>query len=84
MGGLPFCFFSCLSLISVAIWWRKKMPVISFGILWFFITLSVESSIIPIRDAMFEHRLYLPIFGFSLAASYAVFRLLEKGECSPP
>src|SRR3989304_5408453 len=34
-----------------------------FGIFWFFITLSVESSIIPIRDVIFEHRLYLPLAG---------------------
>ena len=42
------------------------------GILWFFITLSVESSIFPIRDALFEHRLYLPMFGFSLLSGYVV------------
>jgi tetratricopeptide (TPR) repeat protein len=39
----------------------------SFGIFWFFITLSVESSIIKIRDVIFEHRLYLPSVGFFLA-----------------
>jgi protein O-mannosyl-transferase len=37
--------------------------LIGFGILWFFITLSVESSIIPIVDVIFEHRLYLPLVG---------------------
>ncbi|MBI5894040.1 MAG: hypothetical protein HZB79_10440 [Deltaproteobacteria bacterium] len=44
----------------------------SFGIFWFFITLSVESSIIPIKDVIFEHRLYLPSVGFilSIAAFY--------------
>lgn len=36
----------------------------SFGILWFFITLLVESSIIPIKDIIVEHRIYLPSFGF--------------------
>ncbi|MFI5295609.1 MAG: type IV pilus biogenesis/stability protein PilW [Thermodesulfovibrionales bacterium] len=36
---------------------------IGFGILWFFITVSVESSIIPIVDVIFEHRLYLPLVG---------------------
>jgi len=41
--------------------------LISFGILWFFITLAVESSIIPIRDVIFEHRLYLPSIGFFIA-----------------
>ncbi len=34
--------------------------LIGFGILWFFITLSVESSFIPIVDVIFEHRVYLP------------------------
>jgi tetratricopeptide (TPR) repeat protein len=37
--------------------------LMGFGILWFFITLSVESSIIPIVDVIFEHRLYLPLAG---------------------
>ncbi len=38
----------------------------AFGIFWFFITLSVESSIIPIKDVIFEHRIYLPSVGFIL------------------
>ena len=38
--------------------------LVSLGIFWFFITLSVESSIIPIKDIIFEHRLYLPSVGF--------------------
>jgi len=46
--------------------------IISFGILWFFITLSVESSIIPIRDVIFEHRLYLPSVGVVIAFSSGV------------
>ncbi len=47
-------------------------PLISFGIFWFFITLSVESSIIPIRDVIFEHRLYLPAVGAVIAFSSAM------------
>ncbi|MEW6674426.1 MAG: tetratricopeptide repeat protein, partial [Nitrospirota bacterium] len=42
------------------------LRLIAFGIFWFFLTLSVESSIIPIRDVIMEHRLYLPAFGFSI------------------
>lgn len=41
----------------------------SFGIFWFFITLSVESSVIPIQHVIFEHRLYLPSAG--LVVSFA-------------
>ncbi len=57
----------------------------SFGILWFFITLSIESSIIPIRDIAFEHRLYLPSVGAIIAFSSAVFYLFDhtKTRLSP-
>src|SRR3990172_4071287 len=49
----------------------------SFGIFWFFITLSVESGIIPIRDVIFEHRLYLPGIGAVMAFSTGVFYGIE-------
>ena len=42
------------------------------GICWFYLALSVESSIIPIRDYIFEHRLYLPSVGFFLAMTTAL------------
>ncbi|MFA7402983.1 MAG: tetratricopeptide repeat protein [Pelobacteraceae bacterium] len=42
---------------------RHSAPRISFGIAWFFLTLSVESSFIPL-DPLFIHRLYLPVAGF--------------------
>lgn len=44
--------------------WQR---LIAFGIGWFFLTLSVESSFIPLKDLIFEHRLYLPSVGFLLA-----------------
>lgn len=43
---------------------NKLYKIIAFGIFWFFITLSVESSIVPIEDLIFEHRVYLPSIGF--------------------
>lgn len=46
---------------------KNQLRLISFGILWFFITLSVESSIIPISYVIFEHRVYLPSVGYFLA-----------------
>jgi len=63
--------------------------LISFGIFWFFITLSVESSVIPIADVIFEHRIYLPSAGFFIAVAASLLLLtgtlrrnvpfLEKG-----
>jgi Tfp pilus assembly protein PilF len=39
----------------------------AFGVYWFFITLAIESTIFPIRDVIFEHRLYLPSIGIIIA-----------------
>jgi tetratricopeptide (TPR) repeat protein len=50
----------------------------AFGIFWFFLTLSVESSVIPIADVIFEHRLYLPSVGFFLAVTSALFWGAER------
>lgn len=46
---------------------RPCLRLIAFGIFWFFVTISVESSIIPIADVIFEHRLYLPSVGAIIA-----------------
>jgi protein O-mannosyl-transferase len=46
--------------------------LVTFGIAWFFLSLSIESSVIPIVDVIFEHRVYLPSVGFFLAATTAL------------
>ena len=81
-GLTPLAFLFLLALIVFAIRVRKKMPAVTFGIFWFFITLLVESSVIPIKDAMFEHRLYLPMFGFAIGLSATVFQGLSKRRFS--
>jgi len=58
LGGLV-CLWTVAGLL------RHRRPLFSFGIAWFFVALSVESTIIPL-DPIFEHRLYLPLFGFVL------------------
>jgi tetratricopeptide (TPR) repeat protein len=47
--------------------------LIAFGILWFFVALAVESSVIPIVDVMFEHRVYLPSAGAFIAITSATY-----------
>lgn len=49
---------------AFAVYTWKRNRLVSFGILWFFIGLAVESSFISIKDVYFEHRLYFPIAGF--------------------
>jgi hypothetical protein len=46
--------------------------IASFFILWFFITLSPTSSILPIIDVIFEHRLYLASLGFFVIVALIV------------
>jgi protein O-mannosyl-transferase len=52
--------------------------LIAFGILWFFITLSVESSIIPIPMLIDEYRIYLPSVGFFIAVVAGALVLLQR------
>ena len=35
----------------------------AFGLLWIIVILLPTSSVIPVRDVMFEHRMYLPLLG---------------------
>ena len=53
------------------------LRVIAFGIFWFFVSLMIESSIIPIIDVIFEHRMYLPSVGLFMAL--AAFISLAAG-----
>ena len=77
-GLTPLAFVFVIMVIGVGIWNIRKRPAVSFGIFWFFMTLSIESSIFPISDTMFEHRLYLPVFGFAVSVVYAVFQLFSN------
>ncbi len=76
-GFTPLAFLFMLVLLGFGFWNIRKRSAISFGVFWFFITLSIESSIFPISDAMFEHRLYLPMFGFAVLLVYGVFDLFR-------
>ena len=46
--------------------------LVAIGVAWFFLGLSVESSLIPIVDLMYEHRVYLPFAGLSMAAATGI------------
>ena len=71
--------------IALGVWsYLKKWHVVSFTIFWFYLTLSVESSIIPIRDVIFEHRLYLAVYGFGFLISYLAFYFLQPKNAKYP
>lgn len=57
-----FAIFSVLALLAVAIKWRRRQPVLSFAILWFFAAHLLESTVIGL-ELYFEHRNYVAILG---------------------
>ncbi len=72
------CFLLLIGLFTLAVYLFKRNKASSFGIFWFFLTLSIESSIIPIADPMFEHRMYLPMAGIILFLLSSVFMTGSK------
>jgi hypothetical protein len=79
-----------VSLLTIAVVaWRRSSPrasrpvdpawrLVSVGVLLFFLAHGVESSVIPIVDVIFEHRVYLPSVGFFMAVAAAGTLLLRR------
>lgn len=84
----PQVFFSLLLLLAVASGAlyliyrsRSRLPetrLMGFGVLWFFVALSVESSVIPIQVVIDEYRVYLPSVGVFWAVSAGVFLMAAR------
>jgi len=72
---LSFLFLVLIMVFGVIVY--KKNRLISFGIFWFFLTLAVESSILPIKDVIYEHRLYLPMIGLTFTFIALLYELLN-------
>ncbi|MBF0522331.1 MAG: tetratricopeptide repeat protein [Candidatus Omnitrophica bacterium] len=71
-------FAGLLLIIFGAIKLFKKHRFLSLGIFWFFITISIEGGIVPIDCLIYEHRLYLPMFGYALFLVSALFTLFQE------
>lgn len=56
---------------------RQRLPMIAFGIAWFFIGHSLESTFIPL-ELVHEHRNYLPLLGVCFSAVGAIDFLLGR------
>ncbi len=49
------------ALIAATVWALVRRPPLGFLGAWFLLTLAPSSSVIPIKDLAFEHRMYLPL-----------------------
>ncbi len=73
-------FFSSLSLaglLIVAVFLRRRLPLVSFGILWFFVPQLLVSTVLPLELA-YEHRNYMATIGIFLALFSGIFSCRDK------
>jgi tetratricopeptide (TPR) repeat protein len=55
--------------------WHKKYPILALGVLWFFVSHSLESTVFPL-ELVHEHRNYLAGYGLLLAVNTVVLQLI--------
>jgi Flp pilus assembly protein TadD len=67
-----------LALLFTTCWAIWRYPPWGFLGAWFLIILSPTSSFIPIKHAIFEYRMYLPLAGVVALVVFAIDRLLSK------
>ncbi len=79
-GGFVICILLATAFLCVR---SKRLQPISFGLLWFFITLSPTSSIFPIEDVTNDHRMFFPFIGLSIAAAWAIMLVVENVRRAP-
>jgi tetratricopeptide (TPR) repeat protein len=58
-----FALLLLLSLLMLSLFSMKRLRLLSFGILWYLIAVSLESFVAIGSDLYFEHRNYLPLTG---------------------
>lgn len=68
--------FTLLALLLAAVLTARRHRIVSFCILWFFLHLVIESSVVALELA-YEHRMYLPIVGLSMLATWGLFSVVR-------
>lgn len=70
-----------IAIVSGAVVYRRRWPLICFAVLWFVVGHAMESSVIGLEIAH-EHRNYLPSFGPLFAIVYGLTRLVRSKSSS--
>lgn len=79
--SLPFfgSVFLILLLLGIAFYYRKKCGAISFGIIFFFITIALATNILMlIGTTMGDRLLYTPVLGICIAFVFIIFHSFKK------
>jgi Tfp pilus assembly protein PilF len=62
-------FLALCVIVSIALRLFRGAKLVSFGILWFFVTIIPTSSIVPNTEFVAEHRAYISLMGLAFAVS---------------
>jgi tetratricopeptide (TPR) repeat protein len=73
--GSLFGLAGIVALAGLAIYFRRRYRLASFGILLSMILLAPTSSFVPLRDPIAEHRMYLAVFALSLVLLELLWRI---------
>lgn len=73
--GAIFGLIGLIALVGAAWIYRKRFPLASYGVFVFLLLIAPTASVIPIRDPLAEHRLYLPFLGLLLVCAEILRRL---------
>ncbi len=73
-----FALIGHLLLLGLAIYSLRRFALVSFAILFYYLAHIIESSILPIRDVIFEHRTYLPNLGLAMLSGWLLVVQLPR------
>ncbi len=65
-------------LLVLTVWALKKNPPLGFLGVWFFLILAPTSSVLPLEDPAFEHRMYLPLAAVLVLAAVGGVEALNR------
>jgi tetratricopeptide (TPR) repeat protein len=78
-AGFWIAFTALSALLAVAAYYFKKKPIVSFGILFFFLTSFLTSSILfTIGATMADRFMFIPILGLLIAICYLAFDITHN------
>jgi len=70
-GGAAFYVVLMVVFAAIIVWTYSRAKLLSFGLLIFLVLLLPTSSVVPVKDALAERRVYIPLIGLILASIWA-------------
>jgi tetratricopeptide (TPR) repeat protein len=80
LGDAPWLYGALLGALACGAWWaRHRNPLVPFAVFGSAIVLAPSSSVVPLTDIYFEHRMYLAL---GLVALLFVCAVYDAGEAA--